>query len=45
MIKDKKRKRSLGDKIDEGGNKVDGGRGHLPRSLLEEGRFDIHSIC
>jgi len=45
MIKDKKRKRSFRVKIDEGGNKVDGGRGHLPRSLLEEGRFDIHSIC
>ncbi len=30
MIKDKKRKRRIGNKIDEGGNKVDGGRGHLP---------------
>ena len=44
MIKDKKRKRSLGDKIDEGGNKVDGGRGHLPRSLLKEGRLNILSF-
>jgi len=42
MIKDKKRKKSFGDKIDEEGNKGD--RGHLPRSLLEEGRLNIHSI-
>ncbi len=44
MIKDKKRKRRIRNKIDEGGNKVDRGSGHLPRSLLKEGRFDIHLI-
>ena len=34
MIKDKKRKRRIRNKIDEDGNKVDGGRGHLPLSLI-----------